>query len=333
MNKEYKKKMSVKIEELQNIIKSQEKMINYYKKQNVELKKENISLKNKLKKLSSSIIENKDDNLIYKYFKDDEEIEKFLKGVVDLVLREEFDVRNITPLYFRKEFNNILNKYLIKELIIYTKEEKIAIQLSSILMNVFYKKIYFFVASFFVFNIDKEIYSDFIYILTTKILVDKNTKYLPIQIEYSVHNMKIIYHKYKKTLSKTKKTFVKIDINKLDEEIFELLQEIEKNEEYVENLTLEENDILVKLTTLGTLEDKKELKKKLKNIDFNKRKVKENIKEIEKKLKKLKDKKMFLQPVNEIVSDNSLKNKEEEIVEKYYNMLYNFAFGLEKALR
>ncbi len=333
MNKKTKKDISVKIEELQNIIKSQEKMIDFYKKQNVELKKENISLKNKLKKLSSFIIENKDDNLIYKYFKDDEEIEKFLKGVVDLVLREEFDVRNITPLYFRKEFNNIFNKYLIQELITYTKEEKKAILLASILMNVFYKKIYYFVASFFVSNIDKEIYSDFVYILTTKVLIDRNKKYKPIEMEFSVNDIKIIYNKYKKLSSKTKKRFINIDIEKIDEEIFELLQQIDEDKEFLENLTIEENDILVELTTLGNLEYKQGLKKKLKKIDLNKRKIKEDIKKIEKKLEILKNKKMFLQPMNEVISDSSSKNREQEIVEKYDKLLYSFAFALEKALR
>jgi hypothetical protein len=321
-----KKAMLEKIKELQNIIKSQEKMIAFYKKQNLELK-------NKLTTLSSSIIENNEENLIYKYFKDDEEIEKFLNSVVNSVLKEEFDLDKITPLYFRKEFANILNQYLTKELIVYTKSEKTAILLSSILLNLFSKRIYFFVASFFISNIDKEIYSDFINVLTTQILIDRNKKYQPIQMEFSVNEIKIVYSKYKKILSKPKKTFIKIDVNKLDEEIFELLQQIDENKEYLENLTLEENDILVKLTKSGNLEDKKELKKKLRNVDLNKRKINENIKTIEQRLTTLKNRKMLLQPVDNITSDNSIKNKEQKIIEKYENMLYSFAVSFEKALR
>jgi hypothetical protein len=200
-------------------------------------------------------------------------------------------------------------------------------------MNVFYKKIYYFVASFFVSNIDKEIYSDFVYILTTKVLIDRNKKYKPIEMEFSVNDIKIIYNKYKKLSSKTKKRFINIDIEKIDEEIFELLQQIDEDKEFLENLTIEENDILVELTTLGNLEYKQGLKKKLKKIDLNKRKIKEDIKKIEKKLEILKNKKMFLQPMNEVISDSSSKNREQEIVEKYDKLLYSFAFALEKALR
>jgi hypothetical protein len=47
----------------------------------------------------------------------------------------------------------------------------------------------------------------------------------------------------------------------------------------------------------------------------------------------LENKKMFLQPANEVVFDNSLKDKEKEIVEKYNTMLHSFACALQGSLK
>ncbi len=328
----YKKRVSEHIQELQNSIDSQEKIIDYYKKQNLELTRENILLKKKFKKAASSFTKNKENNLLYKYFKEDIEIEDFLHHVVNKILKEKFNPKNITPLFFRKELYNVLNRYFIKELILYTKIEKMAILLASILMNRFNDKIYFLIASFFVERIVNETYRDFIKILLTKTLVDKDKKYEPIKMEYSVDDIKIIYNKYKKLAFKKDDLLIKIDLEKVDKDISNCLEQIDKNEKELEELTNEENDILMQLTNSDE-ENKEEIKKELDNIDSQKRIIVDNISKLKKELELLENKKMFLQPANEVVFDNSLKDVEKEIVEEYNKMLNSFAFALEKALK
>jgi hypothetical protein len=328
----YKKRITEQMKEFQHIIDSQEEIINSYKKQNLELTKENILLKNKFKKVASSFTKNKQDKLISNYFKNNIELEEFLNYVVTELLKKEFNPKKISPLYFRKEFNNILNIYLIKKLNKYTKIEKISILLSSILMSKFSDKIYFFVASFLIDRIESRIYSNFIQILLTKTLVDKDKKYEPIQMEYSIDAIKTIYSKYKRLSFKKKDLFMKMDLEKVDKDISNCLEKINTDEKILEELTKKENDILLKLTTLEE-ENKEEEKKELEKIDSQKRIILDDISKLKKELEALKNKKLFLEPVNEVVFDNSLKDREKEIVEKYNNMVYNFSDALQRDLK
>jgi hypothetical protein len=328
----YKKRITEQMKEFHEIINSQEKIIDSYKKQNLELTKENILLKNKFKKVASSFTEKKEDNLIYKYFKNDVEIEQFLNHIVNVLLKNEFNPKEISPLYFRKEINNFLHKYFIKELILRTKVEKIAILLSSIILKRFHHKIYLFMVSFFVYRIDNEKYSDFVKILLTKTLIDKYKKYQPIKIEYSIDDIKMIYSKYKKLSLKKEDLFMKIDLEKIENDINNYLEQINEKEKNLEELTKKENDILVELTNSDD-EEKEEIKKELENIDAQKIIIIENISKLKKELEILENKKTFLQPVNEVVFDNSLKDVEKEIVEEYNKMLNSFAYALQGSLK
>jgi predicted nuclease with TOPRIM domain len=80
-------------------------------------------------------------------------------------------------------------------------------------------------------------------------------------------------------------------------------------------------------------EEKEEIKKELENIDAQKIIIIENISKLKKELEILENKKTFLQPVNEVVFDNSLKDVEKEIVEEYNKMLNSFAYALQGSLK
>jgi hypothetical protein len=329
----YKKKVSEQLKELQKKVDSYERFIHHYKKENLELKKENFLLKKKFKKAASSFTKRKEDNLIYRYFNDELEIENFVSYTIEQMLETEFKSKDVKPLYFRKELDNLLKIYIIKALVNRIKIEKIAILLVSILLNKFRHKIYLFVASFFVSRIENEKYSEFLRILLTKTLVEKDKKYEPIKMKYSVDDIKLIYAKYKKVSFKKDDLFTKIDLGKIDEGIDNYKRKIKQNEKKLENLTNEENDILVKLTNSEDDEEKEKIKKELENIDIKKRRIIDNISKLQKELEELENKKLFLEPVNEVAFDNSLEEYEKEIVQKYENVLNEFALALEKGLK
>jgi prefoldin subunit 5 len=123
-----------------------------------------------------------------------------------------------------------------------------------------------------------------------------------------------------------------MDLEKVDKDISNCLEKINTDEKILEELTKKENDILLKLTTLEE-ENKEEEKKELEKIDSQKRIISDDISKLKKELEALKNKKLFLEPVNEVVFDNSLKDREKEIVEKYNNMVYNFSDALQRDLK
>ena len=100
----YKKRVSEELQKLKKILKSQEEIVEFYKKQNLKLRRENLLLKNKFKKTAAMFSEKKENDLIFKYFKDEIKIEEFLEKVVNKVMNEKFTPKIATPLYFRKEF-------------------------------------------------------------------------------------------------------------------------------------------------------------------------------------------------------------------------------------
>jgi len=328
----YKKRVSEELQKLKKILKSQEEIVEFYKKQNLALRKENLLLKNKFKKTAAMFSEKKENDLLFKYFKDEIKIEEFLEKVVNKAMNEKFNPKIATPLYFRKEFKNVFKFYLIKSLVKYTKIEKIAVLVSSIILKKYDKKIYLFVALYLLERINVKEYEEFIQIMLTKKLVDKEKKYEPLEFDYSMDDIKRTINLYKKINIENRDILSKIDLNDLKKQLDDKKIELENSKNELEKLENIENDILVKLTKEEDENQKDEIKKSLEKIDVEKRELHSKMESLEKEIERLENRKTFLEPLNEISFKKGMNEKDTKIVENYNILLDNFAISLEKGM-
>jgi len=324
----YKKRVNEQLIKLKEIVASQQEIIELYKKENLALKKENLLLKNKFKKTAEKFSNQKEDKLLYKYFKTEDDLNKFLEKVVNKLFISEFKIDKLSPFVFRTKFNQLLKIYLIKNLLPYTKIEKIALLLSNIILKKYLYKIYLFTAEYLLDRVDDEKYQEFFKHLFNDKFLYNDEKIEPIVFEYSLVEILSIVKKYKKLSLLEIDKSVKLEINNLENEFNKTKYNIENLNKELEVLEQKENDILLQLKDEEDEENKKSLKESLNKIDEDKRDIKNKINNLKNHLTQLEHKQMFLTPLDEVnkVSDN------REIVDNYNKLLKSFALTLQKGM-